>query len=75
MTLPGTAALRSFALVTVPAGSYFMMGDNRDNSFDSRYFGFVPRSQILGRAIGVIVSGNLDHYSLPRSDRFFADLK
>ncbi len=37
--------------VTVPADHYFMMGDNRDNSQDSRYWGFLPRENIKGRAL------------------------
>jgi signal peptidase I len=37
--------------VTVPADQYFMMGDNRDNSQDSRYWGFLPRELIKGKAL------------------------
>jgi signal peptidase I len=74
MALPSLPAKRTYGPVQVPAGSYFMMGDNRDNSFDSRYFGVVDRKQILGRATTVVLSLNRDNYWLPRLQRFFGSL-
>ncbi len=47
---------RSYGPVTVPAGHYFMMGDSRDNSRDSRYWGFMPRTHLRGRALFVYFS-------------------
>jgi signal peptidase I len=47
---------RQFGPVTVPADHYFMMGDNRDNSQDSRYWGFMPRSYVKGKALFIYFS-------------------
>lgn len=70
MALPGRAAMRSFGPYVVPPKTYFMMGDSRDNSFDSRFFGPVSRDQIVGRASGIIVSFDTSRFLLPRVKRF-----
>jgi signal peptidase I len=74
-TWPAVAAKRNFGPVTVPEGNYFMMGDNRDNSFDSRYFGFVERKRIVGQATRVVISLDRARYWKPRKDRFFSKLE
>jgi signal peptidase I len=74
MALPSRGARRSFPPVTVPTGKYFVMGDSRDNSFDSRYFGFVERKQIVGRSKRVLLSFDKNHYYVPRVKRFFSSL-
>jgi signal peptidase I len=66
---PALPARRSFAPVTVPPGHYFVLGDNRDNSGDSRYFGFVSRASITGRSSRVLYSLDADDLFLPRWDR------
>ncbi len=75
MALPTVSALRDFGPVKVPAGSYFMMGDNRDNSRDSRYFGFVPRAEIVGEAKGVFVSADPARWLRPRFARWCTRLE
>ena len=72
--IPAAPALRSFGPCVVPEGQYFMMGDNRDNSFDSRYFGPVPRKQIVGKATAVALSFDRENYWQPRWQRFFRAL-
>lgn len=72
---PARPAMRSFAPVTVPAGGYFVMGDNRDDSKDSRYIGFVPERAIAGRAFAVGYSLDPARHWLPRLSRTFQPLR
>lgn len=67
--LPELNALRSFGPVQVPTGQYFFLGDNRDNSADSRFIGMVPRHLLIGRAHHVLVSANILGNWMPRWER------
>ena len=66
--------MRSFGPVSVPAGQYFMMGDNRDQSYDSRFIGPISRDRIVGRATTVVLSLDHNNHYVPRWGRFFHQL-
>jgi len=73
--LPGRGALRNFGPFIVPPDQYFMMGDSRDNSADSRYIGPVPRGKIVGRVPRVILSFDPSRHFLPRPQRILQPMQ
>jgi signal peptidase I len=72
--MPQRPAPRWFGPVVVPEDRYLVMGDNRDNSADSRFFGLVKRSAIAGKAPAIVFSFDRYNYFLPRLNRFFTRL-
>jgi signal peptidase I len=68
--IPVAKVRDNFAPVIVPKGHYLVLGDNRNNSADSRYYGFVPAIEIQGKANKVLVSLDPENYYLPRKERF-----
>jgi len=75
MLTPGRPVARDFGPVVVPEGHVFVSGDNRDHSFDSRFFGFVPVENVTGRVTTILVSVDRDRHWRPRWGRFFTDLR
>ena len=72
--LPGSASRTNFGPITIPAAQYLMLGDNRDNSEDSRYIGLVPRERLIARAERILVSADIMDRWQPRFDRVWSRL-
>ncbi|HYI09007.1 MAG TPA: signal peptidase I [Thermoanaerobaculia bacterium] len=75
MVTPEIPAVRSFPKQVIPDGYYFVLGDNRDNSNDSRFIGVIERRRIVGEAVAVAFSLDRSNYFVPRFDRFFEGLQ
>lgn len=66
---------RSYGPVVVPEAQYFVLGDNRNNSADSRSYSFIPREEIIGRSNSVVFSLDSENYYMPRGSRFMEGLE
>ncbi len=73
--LPVVNSRSNFGPMVVPTGEYFMMGDNRDDSEDSRYIGSVPRNLLIGRAGHILVSADIKRAWQPRFERTISPLQ
>ncbi len=74
LLLPDRLAPSTYGPLVVPKGMYFLLGDDRDNSADSRYLGLVPRRNIIGRATRILFSLDPDHHDWPRRRRLLQPL-
>ncbi len=72
--MAGSGRARDLPAFRVPTGKVFVMGDNRDNSADSRYFGFVDRREVMGEVKAVVASVDPERWYRPRWKRWFTKL-
>lgn len=74
LSLSQPSPASNFGPVVLPTGQYLWLGDDRDNSMDSRYFGFFPRGEILGRSRSLVGSLDPDNHYSPQIHRLGAPL-